>query len=238
MKLKKNNNYFISSKYKHKIVDNNKFFLNINRTFEESKIWHLPAYEYCQSFLKNKKQIKIITDYGCGFGLKLNFLKKKNQEKKFIGIDDIKSIKFAKNKFKNILFLRNNLDSREVINLKFKNDLSISIDVIEHMNKPLYLMKKIINNLKIGGYLIISTPERDFCRGTKNIYPGKHHAREWNSKEFSKFLLSFKCFKILDKKILFAYQVSLNKIFISEIKNRIFRRCLKYNQIYLLKKVC
>lgn len=134
--------------------------------------------------------------------------------------------------------MRNNLDSREVINLKFKNDLSISIDVIEHMNKPLYLMKKIINNLKIGGYLIISTPERDFCRGTKNIYPGKHHAREWNSKEFSKFLLSFKCFKILDKKILFAYQVSLNKIFISEIKNRIFRRCLKYNQIYLLKKVC
>lgn len=81
MKLKKNNNYFISSKYKHKIVDNNKFFLNINRTFEESKIWHLPAYEYCQSFLKNKKQIKIITDYGCGFGFKLNFLKKKNQEK-------------------------------------------------------------------------------------------------------------------------------------------------------------
>ncbi len=237
MQSPKTKNFYIElQNYKENIINRKNYYLDLKNTDLESRIWHFPAYKYCEKFINKKKTyINNIYDFGCGLAYKTNYLKNKFLDKNFVGIDQEQSCKHAEKKYEKIKFIGHDLE-KSGLHLNSQAELIICIDVIEHLNDPEILMSEIIRYLKKDGYLIISTPERELCRGKKNLAPGKHHVREWNKEEFSNFLSSFNTFKILDKDILLAYKFGFNKIAINELKNRFLRQPLKYNQIYLLQK--
>ena len=70
-----------------------------------------------------------------------------------------------------------------------EGDLVVCSDVIEHVVDPDALLNDIkkIRGLK---YVVISTPERDLCRGRLHYGPpgNPSHQREWNCREFYAYI--------------------------------------------------
>src|SRR5690606_23123137 len=65
-----------------------------------------------------------------------------------------------------------------------------------HLNNPDALLNIIKTHLSPNGYCVLSTPDRDMCRGLNNIQsPNKAHVREWNKTELITYIQS-KGFKI------------------------------------------
>ena len=67
-------------------------------------------------------------------------------------------------------------------------DVVLAIDIIEHLLNPDTLLNFIDKiNFKL---CVISTPERDICRGINDMGPpaNKCHVREWNSDEFVRYI--------------------------------------------------
>ena len=106
---------------------------------EKHKNWmnnpNYPLFKKINHFISSKKRGKIL-DLGCGTGLLLKFLNKKNPKYDLTGIDII-----SNKKYKNIKFI-----NKEFFNYVPKKKFSfiISIAVIEHVPK----VKKFLNYLK------------------------------------------------------------------------------------------
>ena len=159
-------------------------------------------------FLNNNKSLlqiikslnpKSICDVGCGPGFLLSSLKVKN--KVGIEIDDL-----AANKASNFCRIyKMDLNKKIEINKKF--DLVICYHVIEHIEKPLQLIKNLKKIIKKDGYLVIGTPDFDsaMARYYKNKYRMLH-----DQTHISLFSLDSLCRMIRDfnfkiKKIDFPY---------------------------------
>lgn len=113
--------------------------------------------------IKNKDEINVI-DFGCGDGtdlFTLSLLTPKDKIATFTGVDFSKvAIDFAnelakKRNISNCKFILGDAD-----NILFKNkfDLLISSEVLEHTDNPLIHLKNANRQLKIGGKIIITTP--------------------------------------------------------------------------------
>jgi hypothetical protein len=65
----------------------------------------------------------------------------------------------------------------------------VCADVIEHLLNPLPLLASVISELQQGGTLIISTPDREGLRGSRNRHsPKAEHVREWSKSEFRELI--------------------------------------------------
>ena len=121
---------------------------------EKHKNWmnnpNFLLFEKISSFIENKKKGRIL-DLGCGIGLFLNYLNKKNPKYDLTGVDIIKQ---SKNKNKKIKFIQKEIFSYYP---KKKFKFIVSIAVIEHVSK----VNKFIEHLKKisskGSYCIILT---------------------------------------------------------------------------------
>ena len=107
---------------------------------------------------KNKE----ILDVGCGTGKLAYLISKKGGNVK--GVEYSKSaIEVAKRKYQNP-----NL-KYELIDVSKKNlgkyDVIISVGTLEHMDNPYFMLKKLKNNLKPGGKIIITSPNWANTRG-------------------------------------------------------------------------
>lgn len=98
-------------------------------------------------------------------------------------------------------FIAANLEAIDLV-LPDQFDVAICADVVEHLVDPDPCLRFIRKHLKSGGRLFISTPERDVLRGV-NCFESPHpmHVREWNRREFSRFLES-RGFEVLEQVLL------------------------------------
>lgn len=136
-----------------------------------------------------KTGAKDILDIGSGPGTKL---KKFFDLKQFqINLFDQPGMeKVVSKTIGDVQFFGVNLENRDFSNGK-QYDLIICADVIEHLEDPDSLLEIIKRHLKQSGTCIVSTPDRDMCRGLENMQsPNKAHVREWNKPELIEYLKS------------------------------------------------
>ncbi len=138
----------------------------------------LNVYKYARRIADKDGSIKSVLDWGCGSGFKLVSL---------FGHLDTLGLDVGYR----LPVLQSRYPTRQwgVVPVRpLKADLIICADVIEHMQDPLWLLDDIRNGE--WKHCIISTPERDRCRGKNDMGPPRNrwHAREWNESEFAAML--------------------------------------------------
>jgi 2-polyprenyl-3-methyl-5-hydroxy-6-metoxy-1,4-benzoquinol methylase len=140
---------------------------------------------------------KDLLDYGCGWG---GFLREVNNAKSLTGLEiRTECLDYLKNR-KDIKIIET-LD-----NLKFKFDIITLFHVLEHLQNPLYVLKKLKRTLKPKGKIIIEVPSaNDFLLSIKNLESFKkftfwsEHLILYTDKSIRKFLkiCGFKEIKVL-----------------------------------------
>ena len=96
-----------------------------------------------------------ILDIGCGDGVITEELGKRFEE--VIGIDEAKAqINHARENFKNAKFILSSVEDFDSEGKLF--DSVISIEVLEHVDNPVFVLKKMKSFVKEGGYLIVMVP--------------------------------------------------------------------------------
>mgnify|MGYP001200743376 CR=1 FL=1 len=163
--------------------------------------------------------------------MKLNLIYNTFKDISIVGVDQEKAINFCKDKHKFGEFYIDYFENPTVKNLKA--DLIICADFIEHLNKPELLLNYIKQNLNEGGFILLSTLERDLLRGKSNLTPlNKFHIRELNKEELKEFLTS-EGFKIIKHKLQFPVKLRRNRLMNKEVISRFKEgKPLKYNQGY------
>lgn len=200
------------------------------------------VYKYLTKLI-NKHGFEKLVDVGCGVGTKLSFVNKKCPNVNIIGIDQEAPIKFCKETYKFGKWFSDDFENPKEDDRSLneaKGDILICSDVIEHVLNPDKLLAYLKTKVRPDGYIIISTPERDLSRGkSHNVSPNKHHIREWNREELTKYLTE-SGFKIEDYHLEYPVKIVLNRIFVSNFLRWLLQRTrqklsFKYNQVFLLK---
>jgi hypothetical protein len=167
-------NYFIKPDYKSRTQ-----YVHYDDLEEEDK-WQLEVYLRAYGLMK-KNNWNRVADIGCGSSFKLV---------KYLG--DFETIGYELPQ--NVSELKRRHPDREWRTTDFQNakeivaDLIICSDVIEHLVDPDILMNYLVQ--QEFQTLILSTPERDICRGVNDLGPPANlaHQREWNFDEFSRYV--------------------------------------------------
>jgi len=232
-------NYYIKSGYlaniHHEVEEKQPLeeFWNASR-IKSSNYYQYPVYQYANRLIK-EKGISSVADFGCGVANKLLFINRANPEIDLIGLDQEFAINYCRKTYDFGRWYVADLD-----NEKDQNDvhaeLVICADVIEHMSDPDILLENLKKVVDSGGWILLSTPERDRLRG-KNCMncPHASHVREWNFKELELYLDS-RGFKVAEHFLQYPIKFGFNEIVYHEIvKRALHLKPLKYNQVCLLR---
>lgn len=186
----KYNNYFIKQGYIAQ-SNNNTSILNENQKYWFGRrvtynyYFQYHVYKYAKNLILKKKLTNAI-DVGCGMSEKLMSLIYPVC-KNIAGIDQEHSVNLCKKQYRKSFFYVDDFE-KPVLKLG-KFDLIICADVIEHLNDPDILLNYLKKFATKKSYILISTPERDSHRGLDcNKSVKKEHVREWNFKEFAKYI--------------------------------------------------
>ncbi len=234
-----NKTYFIKKEYKHRKINKT---LDTNR---DENYWsngrHYAAfyyqyyvYKYVRDLMM-KKKLNSVVDIGCGVATKLMEIVSP-LAKEVCGIDQKDAVLYCRRKYKNsnAKFLEDNFEKPNLKNYP-KFDIVICCDVIEHLEDPDILLNYIKKFASKDTIIIISTPERDVMRGVdNNMSPQEDHVREWNSKEFKKYVSS-SGFKVLNHRKMKCLKFTLRYPFIVEYISKFLRKTLKSNQLIVCK---
>ncbi len=142
---------------------------------------HIGRYRFAKKYVVGKK----VLDLGCGMGYGAAELKKIGA-KEVVGVDnDPEAIEFAKGfAGKKVRFLK--ADATALLFPDQEFDVVVSFEVIEHIKDYQQYLKEAFRVLKLGGYLIFSTPNRlQYRQGTSH-----YHYREFTAMELTKLLLN------------------------------------------------
>lgn len=144
----------------------------------------LAVYQVART-VSEQQQRTIVVDVGCGSGGKLlQFW----PESRTIGVDFGSNVDYCRRMFPQKDWRDINLETQGVVDLvtDWQAGLLICADVIEHLVQPECLLTSIREVTRRGGICLISTPERDLCRGRHDRGPplNPSHVREWNLGEF------------------------------------------------------
>ena len=173
-------------------------------------------YKFCKKLIKNLG-LKSVLDIGCGSALKLIRIIYP-ECKEIYGIDIGLNRNFFRKTYGLNTLYDDDIESPQLV-LDKKFDLIISADVIEHLENPDNLIKYIKKFSHKKTLIVISTPERDIVRGLKAVRtPNKSHIREWNFKEFERYLQS-RNLKLLYHTLLNAYRIPIDFKSIKKIKS-------------------
>jgi len=157
---------------------------------------HLQRYKYASREIHGD-----ILDVGCGLGYGSKMLY--DDYKSVIAFDISKdAILYAKKKYKGPIYLRADAQT-----LPFKDEIFdsvVALEIIEHVNSDIQMLKEIFRVLKKNGILILSTPNvahlqnrikslllmknliKKYAHKPKNPY----HKREYTPKQIAKLLKS------------------------------------------------
>ncbi len=126
------------------------------------------------------KRPHTILDVGCGTGETLTFLRKKFPKANLYGIDNSKlAIKFAKSRG------HKNIKNADAYTLPFPDnffDVALLLDVLEHFEYDLKLIKEVKRVLKPQGSIIITCPALSFIWSAHDTNQG--HFRRYSRRRF------------------------------------------------------
>lgn len=210
------NNYFIKAGYKNQKANHTLSVKEGDLYWTDERVKISSHYQYntytMARDLIRQHNLKSTVDVGCGAALKL-------MEVIYpvcsdvMGTDQKEAIDYCKQRFPQGKFYVENLENPKKAPREF--DLVICADVIEHMEDPDKLLNYIKKLSKRGGYIVISTPERDVLRGKDNMgSPKAEHIREWNKEELIAYLTD-RGFKVLNHQMQPIMKPSL---FIKEVR--------------------
>lgn len=98
---------------------------------------------------------KKIVDVGCGIGFLLLQIQQNYKPGKLIGSDfSSKAVEFSKKKFPNMEFFCHDLNNP----LPDKYDMILCTEVLEHLEKPYWAVKNMLNALNEGGSIVLTVP--------------------------------------------------------------------------------
>lgn len=217
--------------YTHELNQSGKEYWD-ERRIKNALLYQHYVYSTALRFFKEKK-FEQIADVGCGPGEKLFRIHKNLPNLKIIGIDQPLAIDYCKKHHKFGKWLN---DDFEKPKLSLQVDAAICSDVIEHLLNPDILLSYLKSIVKPGGYIILSTPDRDTLHGIKCKKPkNKHHIREWNFVELKNYILSHN-FEITKHFKSFPVKFSFTKLFYMEIIQRLLKmKSLRYNQVMIIR---
>jgi ubiquinone/menaquinone biosynthesis C-methylase UbiE len=147
-------------------------------SFSNVTVEHLHRYAIASELVENKTVLDIAS--GEGYGSYLMAKKAKN----VVGVDiDFSTVKLAKKKY-----IRNNLEylegSTSFIPLEDNSvDAVISFETIEHHDEHDKMMTEIKRVLKPDGFLLISSPDKEFYSDLPNTV-NPYHIKELYSNDF------------------------------------------------------
>lgn len=123
------------------------------------RTWHIK--KQLGSWLIAENNGKSVLDAGSGFGQYVYYLGRKNPSLKIVGVD-VKEEQIADCNafFKQIGFKNTRFEVADLTKLSFANqfDLVLCVDVMEHIEEDVLVLKNYYKALKQGGMLLISTP--------------------------------------------------------------------------------
>jgi SAM-dependent methyltransferase len=150
--------------------------------------------------LVRKRACGRLLDVGCGPPYKLSMLLPSNPPEIYL-VDQPNTAAVARKLLPAARFTGLNLEEADV-DLGVRFDLIVCADVIEHLVDPDPCLGFIRRHIEPGGWVVISTPERDVLRGRGCTHsPHPHHVREWNFSEFHAFLES-RGLRVIDHRLL------------------------------------
>lgn len=170
----KDKNYY--DKYWNKNINGGMLYLPPQWT-EENLLWHL---EFFKNYIG-----KTVLDVGAGDGTFLNFLASKTTIiKKAVASElSIKALEIGKNKYKNLIFEQEDLESLSFQDNSF--DTVFAIEVIEHLLDIDRCLSEINRVLKKNGFFCITTTDFNLLKKIiiatffwdKFFYPNNPHIR-------------------------------------------------------------
>lgn len=148
--------------------------------------YHFRRYQLAKDYISTQKHFSVL-DVGCGTGFGMHLLKN-NLE--IVGMDyNIGAMRYGKKHYKHG---KCSFITSDAHFLPFKDstfDCVICLEVIEHVKNPYLVMLEIRRVLKMGGRLILSTPNAE--KPTGNPF----HVKEFSYSDLREFINSF-CFNI------------------------------------------
>ena len=158
-----------SLKFKDKFGEKRNF-LKKNEIEKRVKNWFGGISDYINN-LQNNKKLKIL-DFGSGPGYLLSSI---HNHQKYSYELNLNSQKYLKKNIKDVIILKSPFKK------KYQRyfDIIILYHVIEHVDKPIELIRKLKNLLKKGGVIIIGTPNVDslgylIFRGNFRLFDREH----------------------------------------------------------------
>lgn len=138
-------------------------------TLDKIEPCHRWRYEQALKYVAGKR----VLDLGCGVGYG-SFILSAGAVQVW-GLDDsIESIEFARKHYQrhNIVFLVQNIEDYEMIAIKYKTDIIVAFEVLEHLDNAMALFQ--LCKLVQPKLVIMSTPHR-LCPIGKNVFHKKHY---------------------------------------------------------------
>lgn len=157
------------------------------RAYSEYYWWHIGKRHLLKSlyekFVKNKGNLAIL-EIGCGSGDVLSLVQDWGNVR---GIDiSPEAVNYCKIKgFKNVVC--GDLATMDISNEKEKYDIILALDVLEHIQDDVDIMKKVNKMLKREGLFFITVPAFKFLWSTHD--EALHHKRRYHSVELRRKLI-------------------------------------------------
>lgn len=128
----------------------------------------------------------VVADVGCGYPIKAAKFLAPFADKLFL-VDQPSLKNVVHSVVSGAAFIATDLENG--FTLPEPAQLIVCADVIEHLLNPLPLLASVVSELQEGGTLIISTPDREGLRGSRNRHsPKAEHVREWSKSEFRELI--------------------------------------------------
>lgn len=128
---------------------------------------------------------KSVLDCACGTGYGTYLLSQTARD--VVGVDNsVPALEMANGNWatSNIRYQR--MDACDLRLLEREWDVVVSLETIEHLERPATFLEAAHDCLKPGGLLIVSTPDKDNYRS--GLQPNRYHVREFTRSEFVELL--------------------------------------------------
>jgi len=200
-----------------------------------TRIFQFPVYQYLTRLIA-ERGAKTLVDVGCGVGAKLKHVHAAHPSLEITGIDQDDAISFCKRSHDFGAWVVDNFDDPDDALKDVRADIVVCSDVIEHVQNPNILLDYLRARVKVGGIIVLSTPDRVCKYGAALNRSGHHsHVREWSKDELGAYLED-RGFKVLDHFHQYPVRVGFSKIFLRETYNQIRSgNRLKYNQVCVIE---